>query len=116
MCRIYEDMILNKIPNNRYEILNKQYEREQRALSKEIKDLELAISRYEKETDRARKFISLINRYEDFDELTTTMINEFVENIIIHERDRKGNQTSKKKIEIYFNFIGNYEPSKVELN
>ena len=115
MCRIYEDMILEKIPSSRYEILNSQYETEQRALSKEIKDLELAISRYEKETDRARKFISLINRYENFDELTTTMINEFVEKIIIHERDRKGSQTSKQKIEIYFNFIGNYEPPKEEL-
>ena len=115
MCRIYEDMILEKIPSSRYEILNSQYETEQRALSKEIKDLELTISRYEKETDRARKFISLINRYENFDELTTTMINEFVEKIIIHERDRKGSQNSKQKIEIYFNFIGNYELPTEEL-
>lgn len=116
MCRIYEDMILNKIPNNRYEILNNQYETEQLTLSKEIKDLEVVISRYEKETDRARKFISLISRYENFDELTTTMINEFVEKIIVHERDRKGSQTSKQKIEIYFNFIGNYELPQTELS
>lgn len=115
MCRIYEDMILEKIPSNRYEILNSQYETEQIALSKEIKDLEFAISRYEKETDKAKKFISLISRYENFDELTTTMINEFVEKIIVHERNRKGSQTSKQKIEIYFNFIGNYEPPKEEL-
>ena len=88
-------MILNKIPNNRYGILNNQYETEQVALSKEIKDLEHQISRYKKEIDRARKFISLISRYENFDELTTTMINEFVEKIIVHERDRKGSQISK---------------------
>ncbi|HFU7527274.1 TPA: DUF4368 domain-containing protein [Streptococcus agalactiae] len=116
MCRIYEDMILNKIPNNRYEILNNQYETEQLTLSKEIKDLELVISRYEMETDKARKFISLISRYENFDNLTNTMINEFVKKIIIHERDRKGSQTSKQKIEIYFNFIGNYEVPKEELS
>ena len=116
MCRIYEDMILNKIPNNRYEILNNQYETEQLTLSKEIKDLELVISRYEKETDKARKFISLISRYENFDNITNTMINEFVKKIIIHERDRKGSQTSKQKIEIYFNFIGNYEVPKEELS
>ena len=116
MCRIYEDMILEKIPSSRYEILNSQYETEQRALSREIEDLELVISRYENETDRVRKFISLISRYENFDELTNTMINEFVEKIIIHERDRKGSQTSKQKIEIYFNFIGNYEVPKEELS
>ena len=116
MCRIYEDMILEKIPSSRYEILNSQYETEQRVLSKEIEDLDLAISRYEKETDKTRKFISLISRYENFDELTNTMINEFVEKIIIHERDRKGSQTSKQKIEIYFNFIGNYELPQAELS
>lgn len=111
-----EDMILNKIPNSRYEILNNQYETEQITLSKEIKDLEQQVSRYEKETDRAKKFISLISRYENFDELTTTMINEFVEKIVVHERDRKGSQTSKQKIEIYFNFIGNYELPQAELS
>ena len=116
MCRIYEDMILNKIPNSRYEILNNQYETEQITLSKEIKDLEQQVSRYEKETDRAKKFISLSSRYENFDELTTTMINEFVEKIVVHERDRKGSQTSKQKIEIYFNFIGNYELPQAELS
>lgn len=41
------------------------------------------------------------NRYENFDELTTTMINEFVEKIIVHKRDRKSSQTAKQKIEIY---------------
>ena len=116
MCRIYEDMILEKIPSSRYEILNSQYETEQRALSKEIEDLELVISRYENETDRVRKFISLISRYENFDDFTNTMINELVEKIIIHERDRKGSQTSKQKIEIYFNFVGNYEVPKEELS
>ena len=116
MCRIYEDMILNKIPNNRYGILNNQYETEQVALSKEIKDLEYQVSKYEKETVRARKFISLISSYENFDELTTTTINEFVEKIIVHERDRKGSQTSKQKIAIYFNFIGNYELPQAELS
>lgn len=67
-------------------------------------------------TEQVITRISLINRYENFDELTNTMINEFVEKIIIHERDRKGSQTLKQKIEIYFNFIGNYEPPKEELS
>ena len=67
-------------------------------------------------TEQVITRISLINRYENFDELTNTMLNEFVEKIIVHERDRKGSQTSKQKIEIYFNFIGNYKPPKEELS
>ena len=69
-----------------------------------------------KETDRAKKLIRLIERYDNFDELTPTIINEFVEKILIHERDRKGSQTANQKVEIYFNFIGNYEPPKEELS
>ena len=34
----------------------------------------------------------------------------------VHERDRKGSQTANQKVEIYFNFIGNYEPPKEELS
>ena len=78
--------------------------------------MEKAIKRYEKETNRAKKFIWLIERYDNFDELTPTIINEFVEKILIHERDRKGSQTANQKVEIYFNFIGNYEPPKEELS
>ena len=58
----------------------------------------------------------MIERYDNFDELTPTIINEFVEKILVHERDRKGSQTANQKVEIYFNFIGNYEPSKEELS
>lgn len=116
MCRIYEDMILNKIPQNRYEILNNQYETEQKSLSQEVKKLENEIKRYEEEKDNTNRFINLINRYENFDVLTTSMINEFIEKIIIHERETKGSVTSKQKIEIYFNFIGNYQVPQKELS
>jgi replicative DNA helicase len=55
MCQIYEDMILEKIPNTRYEILNNQYETEQRELSKEIDGLEKAIKRYEKRNRQSQE-------------------------------------------------------------
>lgn len=38
------------------------------------------------------------------------MLNEFVEKIVVHERDRKGSADTAQKIEIYFNFIGEYIP------
>lgn len=116
MCRIYEDMILEKLPNTRYEILNNQYEMEQRELSEDIRKLKKELTKYESDTDKTKKFISLMNRYDNFEELTNVMIKEFLEKIIIHERDRKGSPSSKQKIEIYFNFIGNYELPKKELS
>ena len=44
------------------------------------------------------------------EQLTTVMINEFVEKIVVFERDRKGSTQSNQRIDIYFNFIGQYVP------
>ena len=38
------------------------------------------------------------------------MLNEFVEKIVVHERDRKGSVETTQEVEIYFNFIGRYLP------
>ena len=109
-CKIYEDNALGKLPDARYAALDAQYAKEQNALSGEIAALQKAISGYEQSRTSAEKFISLVEKYERFDTLTTTMLNEFVEKILIHERDRKGSQDTTQEVEIYFNFVGKYVP------
>jgi site-specific DNA recombinase len=72
--------------------------------------LEQAVTGYEHKQQSVEKFIALIDKYENFDTLTTTMLNEFVEKIVVHERDRKGRQNTTQEVEIYFNFVGKYVP------
>ena len=38
------------------------------------------------------------------------MLNEFVEKILVHERDRKGRRDTTQEVEIYFNFVGRFVP------
>ena len=110
ICRIYEDNILGKLPDERYAILDGQYSKEQKDLSAEIADMEAELSGYEEGRRSAEKFIALVDKYQNFDELTTYMLNEFVEKIVVHERDRKGSIETTQEVEIYFNFIGKYLP------
>ena len=81
ICKIYEDNILGKLPDARYAALDEQYAKEQGALSVEIKELETAVHGFEKCRKSAERFITLVEKYENFDTLTTTMLNEFVEKI-----------------------------------
>ena len=60
------------------------------------------------------KNIALIDKYENFDTLTNTMLNEFVEKILVHERARKGSQDTTQEVEIYFNFVGRYIPPALQ--
>ncbi len=45
-------------------------------------------------------------------ENSTQMLNEFVEKILVHERDRKGSIQTTQEVEIYFNFVGRFVPPK----
>ena len=114
ICKIYEDNALGKLPDARYKALDAQYAKEQDALEIEIAELEKAVTGYEQSQKSAEKFIALIDKYENFDTLTNTMLNEFIEKILVHERARKGSQDTTQEIEIYFNFLGRYIPPSLQ--
>ena len=114
ICKIYEDNALGKLPDARYRALDAQYAKEQDTLEIEIAELEKAVTGYEQSQKSAEKFIALIDKYENFDTLTNTMLNEFVEKILVHERSRKGSQDTTQEIEIYFNFLGRYIPPSLQ--
>ena len=110
LCKIYEDNILGKLSDSRYATLDAQYEKEQSELTAEISVLEKAVKSYEKHEKDADRFIALIGKYENFDKLTIAMLNEFIEKILVHERDSKGSIQTTQEVEIYFNFVGRFVP------
>lgn len=80
------------------------------SLATEIAELEKAVSNYDQGKKLAEKFIALIDKYQGFENMTNTMLNEFVEKILVHERDRKGSIETTQAVEVYFNFVGKYIP------
>lgn len=116
ICKIYEDNALGKMPESRYETLVRQYSKEQGELNEEIDKIEAFLSEVEENRKSGKRFVDLMSRYNDFDEITPYMVNEFIDRIEVHERDRKGSIQTTQKIDIYFNFIGNYSMPEKELS
>ena len=85
LCKIYEDNILGKLPDTRYATLDAQYGKEQAELKSEVKALEEFLESHEKNKKSAERFISLIEKYENFDNLTIAMLNEFIDKILVHK-------------------------------
>ena len=54
-------------------------------IEKSIEQAEETLRDFEEDTIRADKFIALVKKYTDFSELTTPMINELVDKILVHE-------------------------------
>ena len=110
LCKVYEDSILGKIPEKRYQTLSAQYERESTALELEISELTEYVRNYIDGTSEAKRFMSLINKYQEFENLTPMMVNELIDKIVVYERDRKGSTQTTQRIDIYFTFIGAFVP------
>ena len=104
----YEDNVSGKLPDKHFDIILKDYEKEQMALEKSIEHLKSILKNFEEDSIGADKFISLVKKYTDFSELTTPMINEFVDKILVHE-GKWDNYERTQEVEIYLNFIGKFE-------
>lgn len=90
--------------------LSSSYEAERKKLSEEVKTCEQGIREYNENVRSADRFIRLIDKYANFEELTNPMLLELVDKILVHERDIKGSSRCTQTIEIYFNFVGRYLP------
>ena len=106
--RLYESYAVGKISEEKFDMLSGGYEREQKELKISIEEAEKALADFEKDTVNIDSFLVLAKKYTDFTELTTPMLNEFVEKILVHAPDRSTGERTQE-VEIYLNFIGNIE-------
>ena len=106
---IYEDKINGTLSEKRFVKLSGEYEREQEELEHIIKDLRAGIDKLDNQSEKADRFVNLAKRYTDFEELTTPMLNELIEKIVVHERIKEHRYVSSQTIDLHFNFVGMVE-------
>ena len=107
--KLYETFASGKLPENHFERLLSEYDTEQQELQKNIEVWVVEIEDFKADEMKAYKFLDVVKRYSDFTELTTPMLNEFIEKVVIHEAD-KSTGDRKQKIDIHLNFIGKFAP------
>ncbi len=86
--KIYEDNVNGKLSDKRFEMLLADYEAEQNELELSVEVLENSLNEYQENPNNVDKFIELVRKFTDFTELTTPMIPEFVDKIVVHEADK----------------------------
>lgn len=106
--KLYERLASNKISEKRFDTLSEEYEAEQAELEKVIADMQSQVDNFDEDTDRAKQFLELAEKYTNFDKLTTPMINEFIDKIYVHAPDKSTGERIQE-VEIYMNFIGKFD-------
>ena len=105
---LYENFTLGRLPERQFNRLMTEYDTEQSSLEQRISELETATERISTKAVQIDKFVRLVKKYRDFEELTTPMLNDFIEKVVIHEAEGGRTKDSTQQVDIYFNFIGNF--------
>ena len=104
ISRLYEDYVLGNLSQDRYKKMSADYEAEQERLKLEIEVVEEWVEQREEMNDGLDAFIVLTQKYVDVEELTQTIVNEYIKKIVVYAPDKSSGKRTQK-VKIYFNFV-----------
>ena len=111
--RLYEDSVTGCISDERFTELSADYEAEQKELKERAARLREELSKAQEATANAEKFMNVVRRHTTIEELTPTLLREFVEKIVVHESvaldGKRRGKLRRQEIEIYYSFVGKVE-------
>lgn len=84
--KLYEDLALEKVTEERYQVMSKGYEEEQSGLKERRNHLTELITLAESAYENIDKFLSIIQKYTDINELNTHILNELIQKIVVYEK------------------------------
>ena len=84
--------------------MSDSYEAEQKELTEKVKTLKAEIEKAKTQYDNIKRFMTIVKKYSDFDELTPKILRAFVDNVIIHEKVKIDGHYVHT-IEIIYNFV-----------
>ena len=104
ISQLYEDYVLGNLSQDRYKKMSADYEAEQERLKLEIEVIEEWVEQREEMNDGLDAFIVLTQKYVDVEELTQTIVNEYIKKIVDYAPDKSSGKRTQK-VKIYFNFV-----------
>ena len=105
---LYEDKVAGKLSEERYFKMSDNYEAEQVELKEKVEKLKSSIDHAKSKMDDISKFISLVDKYSDFEELTPEILRAFIDKVLIYEKQKVDGHI-RHTIEIIYNFVGAVE-------
>lgn len=109
--KLYESTLSGLLPERQAQRMIQQYDEEQILLERRVAELENLVQQDEIKQVDASRFIAMVKKYRDCEELTDTMLYAFIDRIEVHEATGGRTIYRQQNIDIHFNFIGNYYPA-----
>ena len=85
------------------------HEAEQKQVKSRSAELQAELAKAQEATVNAEKFMKVVRKYTSFEELTHTLLREFIEKIVVHEAVKGEDGSREQEVEIFYRFIGKIE-------
>lgn len=112
--KLYEDNVLGRITNEQFRMLSDIYNQEQREIKETVPKLQERIEEPKAQATNVEKFLTIVRKYTDLQELNAEVLRTFIAKIVIHERTAKWSTSAEQQIDIYFRYIGNVSPEVLD--
>lgn len=103
---LFESKVRNEISTEVFGNLSKNYMDEKSKLNSRISDLILEESKLKEENSKINQLYLAAEKYDCITELTSDVLQDFVERIEIGERPKKSQKSQKQEIDLYFLGVG----------
>ena len=109
--KVFEEKILGNLPEDRFLKLSQKYEDEQFELKAQIKYMKKVVAEEKAHELNADGFLKIVRKYSNIEELTTEILHEFIDKIIVHHKEKVFGETIQR-VEIYYKMIGQVQIPK----
>lgn len=103
--KLYEDNVNGRITDERFDFLAKSYEDEGNDLKKKIQELKNALASSVQNEEKLSMFLKVVKSYTKIEELTSEILNSFIEKIYIGETEKYDGR-KMQEVEIIYKFVG----------
>lgn len=103
--QLYEDRVSGALSAERFAKLSGGYEKEQEELKQSAKELQAIVNTIETQAVNVQSFLKIVRKYTAPTELTSALLREFVEKIVVHAPDKSSGHRTQR-IDVHYNFIG----------
>ena len=105
IVKLYEEKVCGTMPEERFELLAKNYETEQAELKDKAVKLRTGLETAEETANSIAKFITLVRSYTEVNELTPEILNSFIDKIYIGKPERINGQRVQE-VKIVYKLVG----------
>jgi len=103
--KLYEEKVFGNLNEERFQKLSYKYEDEQAELRQRIKHMKKVVAEEKAHEMNCDGFLEMVRKYTDVTELTSEILSEFINKIVVHHRENLFGETVQK-VEIYYKMIG----------